>query len=118
LVKVIIIDDDKDTVDVLSEYLELIGIQVAGKGYNGKDAVDLYIQHTPDVVFVDLMMPEYDGFYALENIRNIEPSSKVIVVTADIRADTSYRLDRLKPTEVFMKPYDLDKLSKFLKNLS
>jgi DNA-binding NarL/FixJ family response regulator len=118
LVKVIIIDDDKDTVDVLGEYLELIGIQVVGKGHNGKDAVDLYIQHTPDIVFVDLMMPEYDGFYALENIRSIDPGSKIIVVTADIRADTSYKLDELKPTEVFMKPYDLDKLSKFLKSLS
>jgi len=47
----IVIDDDYDTVDTFSELLEEQQITVIGKGYNGKNAIDLYSKHSPDVVF-------------------------------------------------------------------
>ncbi|MEM4253621.1 MAG: response regulator, partial [Candidatus Nitrosotenuis sp.] len=63
----IIVDDEKDMTEVFAEYLKIIDVDVLGIGHNGKDAVDLYKRHRPDIVFLDLMMPEYDGLYALEN---------------------------------------------------
>ncbi|MBI5147092.1 MAG: response regulator [Thaumarchaeota archaeon] len=64
----IVIDDDKETVGIFSEYLEMIDVNLICQGYNGKMAVELYQKQKPDVVFLDLMMSDCDGFYALENI--------------------------------------------------
>ena len=118
MVTAIVIDDDVDTVDVFCDYLEIKNIHVVGRGYNGKMAVELYQKHKPDIVFLDLMMPEYDGMYALENIRNIDPKSKVIVVTADLRDETATKLSKLKPTRVFIKPYDIEKISQIVSTIN
>ena len=85
----IVIDDDIDTVELFSEYLEIKGIRVVGKGYDGKEAVELYQKLKPDIVFLDIMMPHYDGFYAFEQIKNIDPDAKLIMVTADLTSDTA-----------------------------
>ncbi|WP_268543303.1 response regulator [Candidatus Nitrosotenuis cloacae] len=113
----VVVDDDIDTVDVFCDYLKMKDVVVLGRGHNGKEAVSLYQTHKPDIVFLDLMMPEYDGFYALENIRRANPDSKIVVITADLRDETTKRLNMLKPTEIFIKPYDLDKIAKLLERL-
>lgn len=46
----IIIDDDKETVEIFSEYMEMINVNLVGKGYNGKTAVDLYVEK-PELFF-------------------------------------------------------------------
>lgn len=118
MVTAIVIDDDVDTVDVFCDYLEIKNVKVLGKGHNGKAAVELYEKFRPDIVFLDLMMPEYDGLFALENIRKINPNSKVVIVTADLRGDTAVKLSKLKPTRVFIKPYDIEKISQIVSNIT
>lgn len=108
MVKVIVVDDDVDTVEVFSEYLEIKDITVLGRGYNGKTAVELYEQLRPDIVLLDVMMPEYDGFFGLENIKKINPSAKVIMVTADLTYDTEKRLKELNASAIIYKPYEID----------
>jgi CheY-like chemotaxis protein len=105
LTSAIIIDDDRDTVEVFVDYMEMLHVHVLAKGYCGKDAVELYERHRPDLVFLDLMMADYDGFYALERIRKINPDAKVIIVTADLRSDSEMKLLALKPTAVIFKPF-------------
>ena len=114
----IVIDDDLDTVELFSEYLEIKGIHVVGKGYDGKEAVELYQKLKPDVIFLDIMMPHYDGFYAVEQIRKIDPDAKLIMVTADLTSDTADILAEQKVSVVY-KPYEfedilatIDKLTK------
>ncbi len=106
----IVVDDDFDTVEVFSEYLELSDINVVGKGYNGKDAVDLYQKLKPDVVFLDVLMPDYDGFYALEKIRKLNPNANVIMVTASLTAQTEDKLKDLNASAIIYKPYDIDNI--------
>ena len=118
MVTAIVVDDDVDTVDVFCDYLEIKNVQVVGRGYNGKTAVELYEAHKPDVVFLDLMMPEYDGLYALENIRKIDPDAKIIIVTAGLRDETAGKLSKLKPTRVFIKPYDIEKISQIVGSIN
>jgi len=108
LVKVIVVDDDADTVEVFCEYLEIKDITVLGRGYNGKTAVDLYASLKPDIALLDVMMPEYDGFYGLENIKKINPNAKVIMVTADLTYDTEKQLRELNASAVIYKPYEID----------
>src|SRR5487761_2720242 len=80
----IVIDDDKDTVSVLTDFLQIKGIKVIGKGYDGLEAVEIYNKLKPDAVFLDVMMEMCDGLYALEKIREIHPDALVIMVTADL----------------------------------
>lgn len=61
------------------------------------------------------MMPEYDGLYALEKIREINPDAKVIVVTADLWSDSEQKLSELKPTEVIFKPFAPEMLEGIIK---
>ena len=106
----IVIDDDKDTVDVFSEYLQLKGIEVIGKGYDGKEAVDIFMKLKPDVVFLDVMMDGHDGFYALEKIKEIQNDATVIMVTADLTKDTQDRLSILNASSIIYKPYDIEEI--------
>lgn len=104
----IVIDDDHSTVLVFSEYLQIKGIKVVGKGYDGMDAIKLYEKLKPDMVFLDVMMDRYDGFYALEKIKEMQPSAVVIMVTADITSETDKRLSKLNASSVIYKPYNID----------
>lgn len=113
----IVIDDDVDTIDVMSELLEINQVQVVGAGTDGRHAVELYRKLEPDVVLLDVMMPDYDGIYALENIRRINPRSKVIVITGDTTESTMDKLVDLKPSAVFYKPMDMSRVIQVINSL-
>jgi len=117
MVKVIVVDDDVDTVEVFCEYLEIKNITVLGRGYNGKTAVELYEKHKPDIALLDVMMPEYDGFYALENIKKTNPDAKLIMVTADLTFDTEKKLKELSASAVIYKPYEIDSVIETIHNV-
>jgi two-component system, chemotaxis family, chemotaxis protein CheY len=106
----LVVDDDKDTVSVFSEFLQLKGIEVIGTGYDGMEAFELYKRLKPDVVFLDVMMDRYDGFYALEKIRAMDRDAIVIMVTADLSKDTEKRLTDLGSSAIIYKPYDIDQI--------
>lgn len=106
----IIIDDDKETVEIFSEYLKIIKVNVIGIGYNGKMAVDLYRTQRPDVVFLDLLMPDYDGIFALEHIRKINPDAYVVVITAYLDDAKELAFEHLKPNRIIIKPFEIKEL--------
>ena len=106
--RAIVIDDDKDTVDVYQEYLDIKGINVIGVGYNGKEAVELYQKQSPDIVLLDVMMPEYDGFFALSNIKKLDQDSKIIMATADKTKESREKITSLDADALIYKPYEID----------
>lgn len=108
---VVVVDDDRDTVGVFVEYLSIKDIQVLGFGYDGKTAVELYKEHKPDVILIDLHMPNYDGFYAIREIRKLDPESKIVTVTGDsenISDDEEKKLQKLHVDGNIVKPYEID----------
>ena len=111
----IVADDDQSNLQLFSELLEINEIEIISKVTNGKEAVIAFQKLKPDVVFLDIMMPEFDGLYALEEIRKIDPSSIVIMITADTSDETSDRLDKLQPTAIVHKPYEMNSVIHFLK---
>lgn len=110
----IVADDDQPNLELLSELLEINDIEIIDKVQNGKEAVLSFQKLKPDVVFLDIMMPEFDGLYALEEIRKIDPSSIVMIITADTSDETSDRLDKLQPTAIVHKPYEMNSIIHFL----
>lgn len=118
LLTAVVIDDDKDTVSICAEYLEMVGVKVVSVGYDGKDAVELYRKYRPDVLFSDLNMPRYDGIYALEKIRNLDPNAKIVIITANQDSKIFERLYRFKPTEIIAKPFDMKKMTTLLERIA
>jgi len=118
MVKCIVIDDNLDIVDVFCELLDMIGLEVIAKGTDGMQAVELYEKHHPDLIFVDLLMPGYDGFYALENIRKIDPNAKIIVVTGDLIMNEYDLLNSHNATAVIYKPFDMSKVKQAMESAS
>ena len=110
LTSVIVVDDDRGTLAVFNEFLEENGINILGEARNGKSAVELYKNCKPDVVLLDVLMPKYDGIYALEKIREFDPNAKVIMVTADLTADTEEKMTQLNASAVIYKPYEIDRV--------
>jgi DNA-binding response OmpR family regulator len=118
MTSVIVVDDDRDTVEVFCEYLNIKNIQVLGRGYDGKTAVELYKEHKPDIVLLDVMMPDFDGFYGLEQIRKHDPKAKIIMVTADLTSDTEKKLVELKASAMIYKPYEIDSVIETIDKVS
>jgi len=112
---VIVIDDDEDTVRLFSEFLEENGINVIGNGFDGVSAVKLFKETKPDVVLIDLNMPNGSGFYAIKKIQNIDPSAKIIAVTADTSSNTIEKLDKLK-IGMIQKPFKMDQVISKINN--
>ena len=106
---VIVVDDDEDTVRLFSEFLEENKIQVIGKGYDGKTAVELFQEKKPDCVLIDIMMPNGSGFYAIKKIREINSNAKIIAVTGDGRFTTEQKLEKLG-IPVIYKPFKMNEV--------
>ena len=84
------------------------------QGTNGREAVELYKEIKPDITFLDLTMPEMDGFTALEIIRAHDPDALVYVVTADIQAKARDRVLELGAKGIERKPIDEDRIAQIL----
>jgi len=104
----IVVDDDFDTVEVFSEFLMLQNIDVLGTAYNGLDGVKLFEEKRPDIVFSDIWMPDYDGFYLLNTLKKSHPKSRIIMVTADLTHETDTKLKASRADSVIFKPFKID----------
>jgi DNA-binding NarL/FixJ family response regulator len=110
LISAIVIDDEKDVLEVFCEYLKVKNVNVLAEGRNGKDAVELYQKLKPDVVLMDLVMPQYDGFYGIENIRKYDPDSKIIIFSASLTPGYVDILRKMKVSGISIKPYDMERI--------
>lgn len=107
MVRVIVIDDEPDVSEVLCEFLKIKKIQVVGMGKNGNDAFELYKKFHPDIVMMDLVMPNYDGFYGIKKIREHDPNSKIMIISASLTPLYVKRLLELNVDCISLKPCDL-----------
>jgi DNA-binding response OmpR family regulator len=103
---VIIIEDDNDASKTLADICEINGIKVLASAYDGNEAIEIFKQYQPDVVLLDIMMPKYDGFYAIDGIRKVKQDAKIVAVTASVDQDTQDKLTDLGIPIIF-KPYEI-----------
>lgn len=80
--KVLIVDDAAFMRMSIKTILENNGFEVAGEAENGKIGVNKYKELNPDIVTLDLTMPEMGGLAALKEIKKIDSNAKVIIVSA------------------------------------
>jgi two-component system chemotaxis response regulator CheY/two-component system response regulator (stage 0 sporulation protein A) len=117
MIRAIVVDDDKDTVALFSEILSGNDIEVVGKGYNGQEAAFLYQKLKPDVIFLDVIMPVYDGIYGITKIREMNPDAIVIITTNQMTINAQIALNKLRPSAIIKEPIDVEEIIKKVNQL-
>ena len=115
--RVIVVDDTSSNVDVFCEFLLLNNIDVVGTGRNGLEAVHLFEKHNPDGALSDLAMPSFDGYFALNNILELNKNAKVIILTALFDKKNKKKLLDIGAVKVLDKPFELNKIVKIIHSL-
>jgi len=104
-----VVDDEEAIRRLLTESLTRAGYRVAAAG-SGREALALVEQEPPDLIILDLVMPEMDGIEALRRIRERGVTAKVLILTAYGTAQQIREARALGVREFIGKPFDLDRL--------
>ncbi len=80
--KLLIVDDSSVMQRTIQKNLVDYDLEIVGTASNGIQAIELVKKHMPDVITMDITMPEMDGITCLENIMAIHPDTKVMMITA------------------------------------
>jgi DNA-binding NarL/FixJ family response regulator len=80
--RVIVADDDPLARRVVRDALEAAGIVVIAEAANGREAIELSLYYKPDIVLMDLVMPDFDGIQAMRRILAQEPDLDVVILTS------------------------------------
>jgi Response regulator containing CheY-like receiver domain and AraC-type DNA-binding domain len=82
MARIMIVDDAAFMRITIKNMLQKSEHEVVGEAENGRVAVEKYKELHPDVVTMDITMPEMDGLAALKEIRKVDPNAKIIMVSA------------------------------------
>ncbi len=105
--RIVYVEDDEDMIGLVKLILERKGFQVTGAS-NGEDGLEIIKNELPDLVLLDLMMPEIDGWSVFQQLRNYNATKEipVIVVTAKSQSiDRVLGLHVAKVDEYISKPF-------------
>ncbi|MCW8997898.1 MAG: transporter substrate-binding domain-containing protein, partial [Kangiellaceae bacterium] len=84
--KVLIVDDISDNRNLLKEIFRELNIEIE-EACNGKEAVEKARENSPDLIVMDIRMPEMDGYQASEIIKKEQPQMKIVALTASVMRD-------------------------------
>lgn len=106
---ILIIDDDSSICETLDLYLTEEGYTVYTE-MTGTDGLNRYVETSPDVVILDIRLPDIDGFTVLEDIREDNENAKVIMVTAHHDMETTIKAMKCGAFDYIHKPINVDEL--------
>ena len=117
--KVLVTDDSKMARKMVVRSLEESTIKDLEifEAQNGQEAIDLYKEISPKIVFLDLTMPIMDGFEALKRIKEIDENAKVVIISADIQKLSMDRVRELGAFNFIKKPIDTLKMQQILEKI-
>lgn len=102
--RVLVADDALFTRKVLREILEAEGCEVI-EATNGQEAIDKFQTERPDLVLLDISMPELDGLTTLHAIKEIDPDARVIMVSAMGQSSTVREALKSGACDFVVKPF-------------
>jgi DNA-binding response OmpR family regulator len=107
--RVLVVDDDPSIQGFLAEALADEGYDVRTAG-NGREALSILHSWRPDLILLDLMMPEMDGWAFRAEQRTLPEAAMVPVIVLSATRDLDAKTRDLEPAQVFSKPFDLELL--------
>ncbi|HBI56074.1 MAG TPA: sporulation transcription factor Spo0A [Firmicutes bacterium] len=114
-------DDNREFCNLLSDYMSTQeDINLVATANNGIDAIDKVIEHQPDVLILDIIMPHLDGLGVLEKLNStpdLNPRPRVIVLTAFGQESITQQALRLGADYFVLKPFNIDVLIRRIRTL-
>lgn len=116
-IRVVIVDDVPEARDNVQKLLQFAGdVQVIGQGGTGREAIELARKLHPDVILMDVSMPEMDGISATQMITGQFPGVAVIMCSVQTDTDTLRRSLQAGARDFLFKPFGLEELSNSIRN--
>ena len=117
MAKILIVDDAAFMTMMIKDILTKNGYEVVAEAANGVEAVELYKSHQPDLVTMDITMPEMDGIEAVKQIKAVNPAAKVIMCSA--MGQQSMVMDAIKAgaNDFIVKPFQADRVLEAVKKI-
>jgi len=115
--RVLVVDDAPIIRLALVSILKESECDVVGECSNGREAVEKYAELKPDVVTMDVIMPEMDGIEALEKILSNDQNAKVIMITAIDQRESLMRAIRIGAADYIVKPFEKDRIQSSIKKV-
>ncbi len=112
--KVLIVDDEKDFLDIIAERIRARGMDVSTTT-SAEDALNMVAEESFDVVIMDFMMPELDGFKALKLMKAKRPEVQIILLTGNVPDEKRIEARAIGALDVIEKPPDLKDLIQKIK---
>jgi len=109
MAKILIIDDDSSICETIDLYLTEEGHKVY-TAMTGTDGLNKFVETSPDVVILDIRLPDIDGFTVLEDLQEDDENVKVIMITAHHDMDTTINAMKAGAFDYIRKPINIDEL--------
>lgn len=116
MVKAVIADDSRFMRKIIRKTLEKIGVEVVAEASNGREAIEFTKQYKPNLVILDINMPEMDGLEALKHIATLDVKPKIIVLTAVNQQWARSEAESLGVIGFLSKPFKPSQLLEVVKN--
>lgn len=110
MAKVLIVDDASFMRMTIKQMLEKNGHEAIGEAENGIEAVKKYIELKPDVVLLDITMPEMNGVEALRRIKELDSAAKVVICSAMGQQAMVAQAIQSGAKDFIVKPFEADRL--------
>lgn len=114
MLKVLIVDDSLIIRKKISKILENLGHDVVFDATNGQEAIDAYIKYKPDLVSMDITMPDMDGITAVKDIIKEDKEAKIIMVTSHGQEDMVIKSIQAGAVGYILKPISEDKMAQVI----
>ena len=105
MVKILVVDDEASIVNLIRMNLKMEGYDVIC-AYSGTEAVEAYTANAPDIVLLDIMLPDMDGYDVMRSIQDIDPTAAVIFITANDKRTSKILGLELGADDYITKPFD------------
>ena len=107
--RILIVDDEERFRNTMSKLLTVEGYEVSIAG-TGPEALEMLRQNLHDLVILDVRMPEMNGVQVLSEIKKIDVSLEVIIMTGYASVDTAKEIMKLGAYDYLLKPYAIAEL--------
>lgn len=108
--RVLVVDDAGFVRTMIHDILDRAGLDVVGEAANGADAVDRCRELAPDLVILDIIMPELDGLEAASRIKKELPDTRIVFCSALGSKETVLNAIRAGGADFVVKPFSSDRL--------
>jgi len=113
--KILTVDDAAFMRMMLKDILVNNGYEIVGEASNGREAIEKYAEHQPDLVLMDITMPDMDGITSLKEIKKIDSQAKIIMCSAMGQQTMVVDAIQAGATDFIVKPFKADRVLEAIK---